>query len=113
MKVAVFSWPSGVLHAGSPDGHRQTVEELKALIADHRVEMIGPIRQKLLSGIRNTLQFERLQNHVTAFPDIPIGTEDYEMVAKFYNLCRSKGIQHRLLNLRRGRAKSFGYFYDR
>ena len=76
-----------------PHGHHQSAEELKALVADHRVEMIGPIRQELLSGIRNASQFERLQNHLTAFPDIPIGTEDYEMAAKFYNLCRSKGIQ--------------------
>ena len=76
-----------------PHGHHRVVEELKALVTDHRVEMIGPIRQELLSGIRNASQFERLQNHLTAFPDIPIGTEDYEMAAKFYNLCRSKGIQ--------------------
>lgn len=76
-----------------PHGHHRAVEELKALVADHRVEMIGPIRQELLSGIRNASQFERLQNHLTAFPDIPIETEDYEMAAKFYNLCRSKGIQ--------------------
>jgi predicted nucleic acid-binding protein len=80
------------LRRGTHVNHK-VVEELRALVADHRVEMIGPIRQELLSGIRNAAQFEKLQNHLTAFPDIPIGTEDYEMAAKFYNLCRSKSVQ--------------------
>lgn len=30
-----------------------TVQELRHLIRDHRVQMIGPIRQEILSGIRS------------------------------------------------------------
>ena len=71
----------------------KAAESLGALIADHRVEIIGPIRQELLSGIRSSLQYETLKKHLGAFPDLAIGTEEYEMAAQFYNLCRSKGVQ--------------------
>jgi predicted nucleic acid-binding protein len=57
------------------------------------VEIIGPIRQELLSGIRSEDQYEKLRKHLAAFPDLEIRTEVYEMAAKFYNLCRSKGVQ--------------------
>lgn len=67
--------------------------ELRSLIHDHRVQMLGPIRQELLSGIRNESQFRRLQQHLDGFPDAPILTEDYVSAARFFNTCRSKGIQ--------------------
>ncbi len=69
------------------------VQELRNLIQDHRVQMIGPIRQEILSGIRRESQFKKLQNHLKSFPDLPILTEDYVTAARFFNLCRSKGIQ--------------------
>ena len=77
------------------DAHvrNNAAESLSALIADHRVEIIGPIRQELLSGIRSSLQYENLKKHLAAFPDLAIGTEEYEIAAQFYNLCRSKGVQ--------------------
>ncbi len=69
------------------------VQELRNLISDHRAEIIGPIRQELLSGIREEGQFRKLEKHLTPFPDIPITTEDYVMAARHFNLCRGKGIQ--------------------
>ncbi len=68
-------------------------QELQQLIQDHRVQMIGPIRQEVLSGIRNDSQFNKLRKHLESFPDLPILTNDYVRAAKFFNLCRSKGIQ--------------------
>lgn len=68
-------------------------KELRQLIQDHRVQMIGPIRQEILSGIRNDSQFNKLKKHLESFPDLPILTDDYVRAAKFFNLCRSKGIQ--------------------
>ena len=68
-------------------------EELRNLIRDHRVHMIGPIRQEILSGIRSESQFRRLQRYLASFPDVPMLTEDYVTAARFFNLCRSKGIQ--------------------
>lgn len=69
-----------------------TVEELQHIIHDHRVQMIGPIRQEILSGIRSESQFKKLQKHLDSFPDLPILTEDYVAAAKLFNRCRSKRI---------------------
>jgi hypothetical protein len=69
------------------------VRELEALIRDGRVQMIGPIRQEILSGIARKGQFDRLNTVLAAFPDLAIEAEDYELAASYYNLCRSKGIQ--------------------
>ena len=70
-----------------------TVHEFRRMIQDHRVQMIGPIRQEILSGIRNESQFKKLQKHLESFPDLPAITEDYVTAAKYFNRCRSNGIQ--------------------
>ncbi len=67
--------------------------ELRRLITGHQVEIIGPIRQELLSGVRDHAQFERLETHLAAFADLPLQIEDFVTAAKFFNLCRAKGIQ--------------------
>jgi len=72
--------------------HREA-EELRRLVAAHRVEIIGPIRQELLSGVRDQPQFDQLESHLTAFADLPLLAEDYVTAAKFFNLCRSRGMQ--------------------
>ena len=69
------------------------VQELQRMIHDHRVQMIGSIRQEILSGIRSESQFKKLQKHLESFPDLPALTEDYVTAAKYFNRCRSKGIQ--------------------
>jgi predicted nucleic acid-binding protein len=71
----------------------KVADELRNLIADDRIEMIGPIRQELLSGIRTKAQFEKLETHLAAFPDVPITTEDHVTAARFFNRCRGKGVQ--------------------
>lgn len=67
--------------------------ELRRLITAHLVEIIGPIRQEVLSGIRDTFQFDRLETQLAAFPDLPLQSDDHVTAAKFFNLCRAKGIQ--------------------
>jgi hypothetical protein len=69
------------------------VKMLTRLIREFRVTMIGPIRQELLSGIRDKKQFERLRDKLRAFPDHSLQYEDYETAAEFFNTCRSKGMQ--------------------
>jgi predicted nucleic acid-binding protein len=71
----------------------QFVKELRELIKEFRVRMIGPIRQEVLSGIRSKSQFARLREHLRAFPDLEITISDYEKAAKFFNISCSKGIQ--------------------
>lgn len=66
---------------------------LSTLIQNGLVEIIGPIRQELLSGIKDAQQYERLKERLRSFVDLPITTADYEKAASCYNLCRTKGIQ--------------------
>jgi predicted nucleic acid-binding protein len=75
------------------NGTAGPVRELRGLIADNRVQMIGPIRQEILSGIRDETQFKELEMRLSAFPDLPVAPEDHVTAARFFNLCRGKGIQ--------------------
>lgn len=69
------------------------VQELNALIKERRVQIIGPIRQEILSGVRSNDQFDQVQQALSAFSDIAIITEDYELAASYFNMNRSQGIQ--------------------
>lgn len=69
------------------------VGELRRLVAHGRAAIIGPVRQELLSGIRDRAVFERLRDHLRAFSDEPITAVDYERAADCFNLCRTTGIQ--------------------
>ena len=93
MKVIVDTciW-SLALRRGS-SSRSPIVVELESLIKDFKVQMIGPIRQEILSGIRSQSQFKNLKKRLGSFQDLPILTKDFEKAAEFYNLCMSKGIQ--------------------
>ena len=52
--------------------NEEVVRELAALVDDGRVVMIGPVRQELLSGLRERAQFERLREHLRAFRDLEL-----------------------------------------
>ena len=80
--------------AGPADASGQAaLAALKDLIADARAMMIGPVRQELLSGIKDTAQFNRVRDALAAFPDEPLTTQDFECAAQFFNSCKSQGIQ--------------------
>ena len=70
-----------------------SVDELRRLIVAGRAAIIGPIRQEILSGIRDAGAFEHLRDRLGAFPDEPLTTSDYERAAGFFNACRAKGVQ--------------------
>jgi predicted nucleic acid-binding protein len=76
----------------SPEEKRLTAVLAEA-ISDGRVVMIGPIRQELLSGIKEQAQFEKLRTSLAAFRDEPIDTTDYEEAARLYNVCRAQGVE--------------------
>jgi predicted nucleic acid-binding protein len=67
-------------------------DELRDIAQDGRAQCIGPIRQEILSGIRDVAQFERLRVALRAFPDEPLTMPDYETAAKFANRCRAAGV---------------------
>jgi predicted nucleic acid-binding protein len=68
-------------------------DELRELIREGRVLMLGAIRQELLSGIRTAEQFKKLRERLRAFPDLPLSEADYEEAASCFNRCRSRGVQ--------------------
>jgi predicted nucleic acid-binding protein len=71
----------------------QAVDELRRLIATGRAAIAGPIRQEVLSGIREQPAFERLRDHLRAFPDEQTQPGDYERAAELFNVCRARGLQ--------------------
>ena len=44
--------------------------ELQELVEDIRVQMIGAIRQEILSGIKIEAQFQLLKSNLSAFSDL-------------------------------------------
>jgi len=71
---------------------RQQVDEWRTLVSDGRARLTGIIRQEVLSGIRETRDFERLRERLAAFDDIPAETVDHERAAGFFYVCRARGI---------------------
>ena len=63
------------------------------LIKNGQIVMIKPIRQEILSGIKDYKQYEILRNTLRSFRDHPIKEIDYERAAEYYNICRKAGIQ--------------------
>ena len=73
--------------------HQITLREtFLRLIREGQVQIIGPIRQEVLSGIRHESQFQRLQRELRAFDDVELVTEDYEEASRMFNLCQAKGV---------------------
>ena len=70
----------------------QRIDALRALIQHGRAQIVGPIRQELLSGIREPGKFRRLSAALRSFPDPVIETADYEQAAQMSHRCRTKGI---------------------
>jgi len=69
------------------------VIEFQELIEEVRVQLIGPIRQGILSGVKRKQQFSKLKKILSAFPDLPLASEDFELAAEYFNTLRSNGIQ--------------------
>jgi predicted nucleic acid-binding protein len=74
-------------------GQADIIQELEQLIRETRVRIIGPIRQEILSGIKDQKQFDLLKNRLRAFPDIHLQEEIFERAAEIFNACRKAGIQ--------------------
>ncbi len=75
------------------DDEQFTLSSLADAIRDGRVAIIGPVRQEVLSGIKDSAQFEKLRNALELFPDEPLPATDYEEAARLFNLCCSRGIE--------------------
>jgi len=67
------------------------VNVLAELIREGRAQMLGPVRQELLSGIREETQYKRIREYLRAFREPSLEAEDYEDAARMSNRCRSGG----------------------
>lgn len=97
MKVLVDTsiWSLALRRRAGPSngGDARILAELQTLLDDDRVVMVGPVRQELLSGIRDHAQFERLRERLAAWSDEALETADFERAAEAYNACRAHRIQ--------------------
>jgi predicted nucleic acid-binding protein len=65
---------------------------LRELIRDGRAQLVGPVRQELLSGIRHETSFRKLRDQLRAFEEPNLEMADYEEAAHINNQCGSRGI---------------------
>ena len=65
---------------------------LRELILDGRAQLVGPVRQELLSGIRQKTSFKKLRDQLRAFEEPRFEVADYEEAAHINHECRSQGI---------------------
>ena len=95
MKVLVDTsvWSLALRRKTLAEGEKKIVQELKELIYELRVVVIGPVRQELLSGISDEIKFINLKDKLKVFEDLPLHAEDYEKAAEVFNTCRRNGIQ--------------------
>ena len=94
MKIIVDTcvW-SLALRRNDQQSRNEYVEELKELIQEVRVQLVGPVRQELLCGIKSKKQFKLLKDHLSVFDDLFLAREDYELAAEYFNVARKNGIQ--------------------
>ncbi len=92
MKVLVDTSVWSLAFRRRSPGHA-AVDQLRRLIGSGRAALVGPIRQEILSGIRQPVMFERLRDQLRAFPDQALTSADYEAAAGFFNTCRASGLQ--------------------
>lgn len=72
---------------------QQMIAELREAVQARRVVIIGPIRQEVLSGIRDQGQFARTERLLEPFLDQPVLSRDYIEAARLYNVCQDHGVQ--------------------
>ena len=95
MKVIVDTcvWSMALRKKRKTVSQAKIIAALEDLIRDLRVCMIGPIRQEILSGIKEYRQFEKLRERLRPFGDIGLECRDFELAAEHFNRCRKKGVQ--------------------
>ena len=96
MKVLVDTsvWSLALRRDGDTlsEEERRFVDELRSIVEDGRVVMLGVIRQVLLSGIKGDKTFQRLENALEPFEDYPLTTADHVRAARLSNLARNNGV---------------------
>lgn len=90
------AWPlllrrrTGILLSGD---EQLILSSLEEAIRDGQVVIIGPIRQEVLSGIKDAAQFDKVRMALEAFEDESLSTFHFEEAARLFNLCRGRGVE--------------------
>ena len=85
---------------GDLSKREQTLTQgLAELVRDGRAQILGVIRQELLSGIRETERFEKLREYLRAFEEPGLEVRDYEEAAQMHNQCRTRGVAGSVVDL--------------
>lgn len=71
---------------------RALTQALAELIRQGRAQIMGVVRQELLSGVRETEKFDKLRDYLRAFDDPRLEARDHEEAAQMHNRCRSRGV---------------------
>ncbi len=93
MKVLVDSSVWSLAIRRKQNREHPVITIFEELAREGRVMLAGPVRQEVLSGVRNESQFKSLRENLKAWTDLEIETSDYERAAQFFNTCRAKGVQ--------------------
>lgn len=93
MTVIVDTCVWSVFLRRNRDAQEPVCAEVRRLIREDSVQMLGSVRQELLSGAQPRERFEQLKQYLRFYPNLPLDAEDDENAAAYYNLCRSKGVQ--------------------
>lgn len=86
-------WSCALRRNTTSPTEKAAAEECAHLVESGWVVMIGPIRQEVLSGIRNPNLCASIRDILRDYVDLPLRAEHHERAAEFYNKVRSKGIQ--------------------
>lgn len=67
--------------------------EVARLVRADVVQLLGPIRQELLSGAQSSERFGQLKEYLRFYPNLRLDEEDDENAARLYNHLRRRGVQ--------------------
>jgi len=67
-------------------------QEVARLVRADAVQLLGAVRQELLSGAQPVERFDRLREHLRFFPNLILDEEDDERAANYYNQLRKHGV---------------------
>jgi hypothetical protein len=71
---------------------KRLLSELTSAIQSSNAALIGPVRQEVLSGIREPAQLKKTQVLLEPFVDEALIPGDFVEAARLFNLCRDHGV---------------------
>jgi predicted nucleic acid-binding protein len=77
---------------GLSSADQRLVYEWRALVLAERAVLAGPIRQELLSGIRNSTFFQITKDQLQYYEHLLISLDDYDQAAVFANVLHAAGL---------------------